>query len=107
MTATDLHELVSDWPREAWPEGLDFNDDENGYRPHWTLDNNTREFCQPAHAVLMFEASGLRWLIDHGYAVWQDQVDGMFRVGPWNETRSWEGKTLIEAIDAAIKGAQA
>lgn len=95
MTAEALHALVSQWPVEARPEMVDTTRDGS-----WCL--YTDRYMTLAHAIALHEASGLRWLIELGYAVWQDQIDGMFRVGPWNETRSWEGRTLIEALHAAI-----
>lgn len=65
MTAEALSNLVSQWPMEARPEGLDFveRDYAKGYRPHWTIDQGTCDFCAVQHAIALHEASGLRWLL--------------------------------------------
>lgn len=70
MTAKELHELVKDVPKEAWPGVAYFR---FGEKADWLLDEDRPEWppwsnkLQEGAVVLMFEASMTRWLVGEGF----------------------------------------
>ena len=107
MTASELYSIVKDC-REAWPEGVEFC----SYSPQFYHHPGSRDVRIPdAHAVLMFEASGMRWLTDHFC-----EGDGVMlthhrsgeggsmghSVGSGAMTRRYGAPSRIHAIYAAI-----
>ena len=108
MTADELHKLVRDWPREAWPEAVEYNDKTvvGSWRTH------RGSFILIAHAVLLFEASGARWLERETMApvsIRYDPTDDYTLVimscddGGVHVGRKWNAPTRIVAIDAAVR----
>ncbi len=60
-TAEEVHSLVKDWPREAWPTVIDITYDRNGWYEDMVLPHRP---VSPSHAASLFVASGLEWLIN-------------------------------------------
>lgn len=70
MNATALYEIVKDWPRAAWPENITWYDHEAfGY-----ADSGVRFDAVRRGLPLMFEASGMRWLIGEGHHMFEWEV---------------------------------
>lgn len=104
MNAEALYEIVKDIP-QAWPVRCFYNRDEEvpGFV---NSDSCGHDRIDPAHAVMLFEASAMRYLIgDHTcktpivrvFVYGTDrriEVDGVPFIAP----------TLIQALAAAIKG---
>lgn len=107
LTAQDLYELVSQWPKEARQIGLDFNDYENGFPSHWTLDYGTREFCPLNYAIDLHIASGLRWLLRTSRVnIYPPSEDDSHFTLIINTERVYDAPTLFLALHAAILAAK-
>ena len=114
MDAKQLHELVKDWPREAWPEGLTWLLPDGQY-PIATIETiGTGDVVyryrgiMPQHATLLFEASGMRWYIEQqrgamkaAYVALRDDGWWSVRYGEDSDADG-SGDTIIEAISAAV-----
>lgn len=73
MDAKSLHALVKDWPREAWPEGFEWVTCSCSIPTIETLEDGQQAFKHraiwPQHATLLFEASGMRYIVEGGLHV--------------------------------------
>lgn len=118
MTAAEIYELVKDWPREAWPERVYYKS-ECGIEFFIHADQNYADVCAlPSPAIsLMFEASGLAWLLKEAFVVRLFAMDGHGRTqitlsGSGATARKWgldprfEGPTRLHAISAAVRAAK-
>lgn len=94
MTSTDLYAIVKDL-RDHWPEGMDYRDAENGYRPHFACDNGTFDYITPQNALLIFEGEWSRRVVEAGFS------EASFADG-W-AVRGKAFPTRIEALAAAMK----
>ena len=103
MTASELKEIVGDWPKEAHPAGVEWYrlmQDGKCHGEWW----NTKSVisADPDEVAALFRDAGLRFLIGEYRAVEIALPEnGNYGV----ITGSWwsEGTTLLEAIDAAIR----
>lgn len=110
MNAQELYELVKDWPREAWPEGVVVNPQPDDYpfmgvSDHMGIEPKPGDFFQipAAHATLMFEASGMRWLDASGSFV-AKLASGTYSVVVRTDLSvRITSSSKLHAIDAAIK----
>lgn len=118
MNAQELYELVKDWPREAWPEGVVVNPQPDDY-PFMGVSDHIGTNPRPTdyfnipcvHAVLLFEASLMRWLESkttggiciETLAHEQNEVfwHVVFAVG-WAEA-DIRGQSLIHALASAVR----
>lgn len=110
MNAAEIYELVKDWrPGEAWPEGLRWAPHKPGQPERldkWCLPNGR---IDPAHADLMLEAAGARWLDDNLPSAWSRtwrrvSIDAPPTYEVWHaDTLLGEGPTRLSAISAAIR----
>lgn len=115
MKASDIYELVREWPKAAWPKGV------TGFLEHYVeidvVAQGDRACCEHGHifpdrAALLFEASGMRWLMER-----YDENDGVVitahRSGEGagmgfsvlidrRPATYWHGPTLLHALSAAI-----
>lgn len=122
MNAIELHEIVKDVPREAWPSCVtgwirgiyvEVRTSETGDKPHAVSSHMFAE-----DAVLLFEASMMRWLLTKSlylvpvYHV-KDSIDGkgwqvfgsdLAYESLWTPSRQTiSNGSFIEALAAACK----
>ena len=119
MNASELHELVKNLPREAWPVDLDLltegsNANWGGVQcrvvcDSWWLDPRDADDAKSIgtdHAVLLFEASMMRWLStrsmplivkNYGFEV---ELAAFDRDKPFKAIKA---KSMIEALAAACR----
>lgn len=109
MEAKELKKLVSHWPREAWPAGVGWakNDDQ----PMIIEPQVWMTYIDIDHAALLFEASGMRWLLHEAIMVDAMALDGCGRtqlrlsgsgMPRKNPEQRVEGPMPLHAISAAI-----
>lgn len=110
MTAKELFFIVKGWPKEAWPDHSEFRPAHDGWADAFLV---AAMYAPIEAAVLMFEASGLRWLIQSECSVGPILMDHNTngespvpfaiktpRDGVWHRA-----PTLLHALSAAIQGA--
>lgn len=109
MNAAEIHNIVKDWPKEAWPENVYYDWNRHGPKrvKHFIHDDRYIDGV----AELAFEGSGLRWLIDKAGEVYladHSKTGGVARVTLGDTrlkcSRMYAGENMLAAIDAAIKG---
>lgn len=64
MNAQALFSIVSQWPKEAWPEGVEYFADHFAISVGWDDSATGQVFGHLSidHAVMLFESAGLRWI---------------------------------------------
>lgn len=115
MTASEIYELVKDWPREAWPEHVRWG----GQFSFWARSEqfNGDIAMRASVAELAFEASGIAWLVERnreesltdvldvlkpiGVVKFIAEWDGTFGVDA-NDHNWYHGPTRLAAISAAV-----
>lgn len=138
MNAQDIYELVREWPREAWPEGVEYEVGSIGEDPlpmfvisldgievesdeidpaeHWKGEGpemvaDPACLCPSQLAELLFEASGMRWLEQHGCVRTSKTSDGtnvLYEVSYGSDKKERRrgakdrASTRIEAISKAV-----
>lgn len=106
MNASEIHDMVSQWPDEARPGAYPvYTPDARsvcGYgvlgTPAWFLDD-CEYAIDPSTAAALHVASGLEWLARNAFAPLIRIVAGEFEV---KARGTHTAPTLIEAVSAAI-----
>lgn len=99
-TPAALYELVKGLPEEARPEDLEYC---NG---GW-LNGPRLSYRTPDEAVLMYEASVLRWLVEQGWCPIIEEYRGKWMLANGalleNLQTEFTGPTLLHALVAAAE----
>lgn len=117
MTAPELYEIVREWPREAWPKSINLAcfsvypsaDGEVFVTLHDRPAYDGKEPLRDLEdAVLLFEASGMRWLEARFGPVTSGSVPGIACVvcGDPNTSAPFTAPSRIEAIGFAIESSK-
>lgn len=93
MNAQELYECVKDVPREAWPEGIIYDERTCA----WWPEELSRHAFKNDHAAIMFEASMARWLFARGSL--ELSIEPCVR----HMGRIFNGETLVEALSSACQ----
>lgn len=109
LTASETHDMVSQWPEGARAEGLRCDDnlvDDEGGLGYWYMPGYGSNLRTNREAADLHALAGLRWMAKYNY----EAVIAPRGTTPSSDDRGWsvltdkayDGPTLLHAVHAAV-----